>query len=77
MPFIMLAGGGDVVYPRAVDAERETRHRRHDAGEGVCSEDEVYGRGCTSFVNTGFEPLVRMTLYLTDGHTVDDLFGEA
>ena len=38
MLFIVLPGGGRYGYYRAEDAERETRHRRHGAAQGLCTE---------------------------------------
>ena len=38
MPFVVLPGGGDVVIIGQKTPRRETRHRRHGAAKGVCTD---------------------------------------
>ena len=46
MPFIALPGGGQCGYHRSKDAEGETRHRRHGADQGLCTEGTRASRWC-------------------------------
>ena len=54
------AGGGELAQ-RADGVDLVVVHRY--------SDDQGYGRGNTPFFINGFEPLGRVTVYLTDKHT--------